>query len=101
MLLVPILAAVTVLADRIISVHAFLDGMRELQIAHSERVHLVQHGQIKRTPQTKLICLQFVAMQDYVITKKASANVLKVSQVVHANVACAPMTAQDMVHVYQ
>jgi hypothetical protein len=65
---VQILAAATVLADRTISVHALVDGMQELQIAHSERVHLVQHGQIRRMPQTELICLQFVAMQGYVIT---------------------------------
>lgn len=101
MLPVPILAVVTVLADRTISVHAFLDGMQELQIAHSGRVHLDQHGQIRLMPQTKLICLHFVAMQGYVITKKANANVSKVSQAVHVNVACVPMTAQVMVHVYQ
>jgi hypothetical protein len=65
---VPILAVVTVLADRTISAHVLVDGMEELQIAHSERVHLVLHGQIKHMPQTARIWLRLVAMQGYVIT---------------------------------
>jgi len=101
MLHVPTHAVVMVLADKTISVHAFLDGMEGLLIAHSEYARLVQLGQIKHTPQTKHTCQLFVVMRVYAIISWVNANASKVSQAVRVNVVYAQMTVQVTVRVYR